>query len=371
MLLRFQALTLLIQIFKLPSDWRLQLAVDHSFEIPGLGEDYIWTTEYLYKREKDTAFWVDASLTEEDKNGTTSDGGRIVYNDRDGTTRDLMLTNADEEGRARVISTALSKAYDNGIRFTASYTNQDITDAHTSTSSTASSNYGNNTVINRNEALVGRSTFETEHRFVLNLGYETEVFAGYATNINLFFERRSGKPITYFLDGNDLDGRTGSGRDPYGLLSPGTTNDAFLPYIPTENDPNVVFVSDAARTTFFNTINELGLDNYAGGYLPKGVSTTPWVNTLDLSIRQQIPGFLPEHKGTVYLTVDNLLNLIDSSQGKVYGSDFGTIELAEFTIDPVTKQYIYATPTTNTNNYRTFYTQDSVWRLKVGVNYRF
>lgn len=50
--------------FKLPSDWRLQLAVDHSFEIPGLGEDYIWTTEYLYKREKDTAFWVDASLTE-------------------------------------------------------------------------------------------------------------------------------------------------------------------------------------------------------------------------------------------------------------------------------------------------------------------
>lgn len=357
--------------FKLPSDWRLQLAVDHSFEIPGLGEDYIWTTEYLYKREQDTAFWVDASLTEADENGTTADGGRIVYNDADGSTRDLMLTNADEEGRARVISTALSKAYDNGIRFTASYTNQDITDAHTSTSSTASSNYGNNTVINRNEALVGRSTFETEHRFVLNLGYETEVFAGYATNINLFFERRSGKPITYFLDGNDLDGSSGPGRDPYGLLSPGTTNDAFLPYIPTENDPNVVFVSDAARTTFFNTINELGLDKYAGGYLPKGVSTTPWVNTLDLSVRQEVPGFLPDHKGTVYLTVDNLLNLIDSSQGKVYGSDFGTIELADFTIDPVTKQYIYGSPTTNTTNYRTFYTQDSVWRLKVGVNYRF
>lgn len=367
--------------FKLPSDWRLQLAVDHSFEIPGFGEDYIWTTEYLYKRQQDTAFWVDASLTEGDKAGTTSDGGRLIYNDADGSTRDLMLTNADEDGRARVISTALSKAYDNGIRFTASYTNQDITDAHTSTSSTASSNYGLNTVINRNEALVGRSAFETEHRFVLNLGYETEIVPGYATNITLFFERRSGKPITYFLDGNDLDGR-GPGRDPYGLLSPGTTNDAFLPYIPTVNDANVVFAPTVVNNVitrtaaeneaaFFNTINALGLDKYEGGYLPKGVSTTPWVNTLDLSIRQEVPGFLPEHKGTVYLTVDNLLNLIDSSQGKVYGSDFGNIELTDFTIDPVTKKYIYAAPTTNTSNYRTFYTQDSVWRLKVGVNYRF
>jgi hypothetical protein len=353
--------------FKLPSDWRFQLAADYRFDVPVLGENFLWTTEYLYKKPENTAFWIDASLTG-DEDGFTKDGGRIIYDDPDGSTTDLMLTNADKEGRSKILSTILSKSWDSGVSMTTSYTNQDITDAHTSTSSTAGSNYGFNTTINRNEAYVGRSAFETEHRFVVNLGYETEFFAGYKTNFNMFFERRSGKPITYYADGN----RTGSiSSDPYGLLSPGTFSDSFIPYIPTQGDANVVFASTADETTFFNTIKELGLDKYEGGYLPKGVSTTPWVTTLDLSVRQEIPGFMEGHKGLVYFTVDNFINMIDHSAGKVYGSDFGTVELVEFTIDPATRQYVYGKPTTNTNNYDKFYTDDSAWRIKVGISYRF
>ncbi len=356
--------------FKLPSDWRVQIAADYRFDIPMLGDDFLWTNELMYKKGENTAFWQDASLFG-DEDGTTADGGRIIYDDADGNTRDLMLTNTDKDGRSIVFSTILSKKWDNGINVTTSYTNQDITDAHTSTSSTASSNYGFNTAINRNEAVVGRSTFETEHRFVINFGYEHQFFEGYNTNINMFFERRSGKPITYYADGADLDGRSGPGSDPYGLISPGTFNDSFLPYIPTQGDPNVRFVSAAAEATFFNTINQLGLNQYAGGYLPKGVNTTPWVTTLDLSIRQEVPGFKEGHKGMVYLTIDNFLNLIDSSKGKVYGSNFGTTELVEFTVDPETRQYVYGNPSTNTNNFDTFYVDDSTWRLKVGVSYRF
>lgn len=357
--------------FKLPSDWRYQIAADYRFDVPVLGDNFLWTNELMYKKAENTAFWLDASLTG-DENGTTLDGGRIVYNDADGGTRDLMLTNAGKDGRSIVFSSILSKKWDSGVTMTASYTNQDITDAHTSTSSTASSNYGFNTAINRNEAIVGRSAFETEHRFVINLGYEHEFFAGYATNINMFFERRSGKPITYYADGFDVDGRNGPLSDPYNLLSPGTTSDALLPYIPTQGDPNVRFTSASAETAFFNTINALGLGKYAGGYLPRGVDTTPWVTTLDLSIRQEVPGFKEGHKGLVYVTIDNFLNLIDSSKGKVYGSDFGTIELLEYTIDPATRQYVYGnTRSSSASNYDTFYTADSTWRLKIGVSYRF
>ncbi|MCC5452540.1 TonB-dependent receptor [Rheinheimera sp. UJ51] len=352
--------------FKLPSDWRFQLATDYSFDLPIIGDNILWTAEVMYKKAENTAFWIDASLTG-DEDGTTLDGGRIIYNDPDGTTTDLMLTNADKDGRSKIFSTVLFKKWDSGVSLTTSYTNQDITDSHTSTSSTAGSNYGFNTAINRNEAIVGRSAFETEHRFVINFGYETELFAGYKTNVNMFFERRSGKPITYYADGNAVAGLP----DPYGLISPGTFGDALLPYIPTQGDPNVRFASAAAEATFFNTINALGLDQYAGGYLPRGVSTTPWVTTLDLSIRQEIPGLVEGHKGLVYFTIDNFLNLLDSTKGKVYGSNFGTIELFEFTIDPATRQYVYGNPSTNTNNWDTFYTQDSAWRLKVGVKYTF
>lgn len=355
--------------FKLPSDWRFQLAYDYRFDIPVLGNDFLWTTEYLYKKEQNAAAWVDASLTG-DEAGTTSTGQRIIYNDPDGSITDLMLTNASDNGRSHIISTTLNKAWNNGIRATLSYAHQDVTDAYTGTSSTASSNYGYNTAINRNESTVGRSSFETKHRFVLNLGYETELFEGYKTNVNMFFERRSGKPITYYLDGLNSTFNAPYG-SPYNLLSPGTTTNALLPYIPTYDDANVEWVSQTQKDAFFTTIEELGLSGYQGGYLPRGASTTPWVTTLDLSFHQEIPGFAEGHRGVFYVVVDNFLNLIDSSKGKVYGSEFGTVELVDFAINPANNKYVYGESTSNRNNWDRFYTEESTWRIKVGISYRF
>jgi len=356
--------------FEIPSDWRLQLAADYTFDIPVLGDNFLLTAEYLYKKAENTAFWKDATLFDAE-DGFTADGGRRIYDDADGSTKDLMLTNADVDGRSKIFSFVLNKAWDSGVSMTASYANQDITDSHTSGSATAGSSYGYNTNIDRNHALVGRSTYETEHRLVLNLGYKTEIFDGYNTNVNLFFERRSGKPVTLYVDGNRSDNFS----DPYGLLSPGTTNDAFLPYIPTENDSNVTFEKEGDEADFYAAINGLGLDKYAGGYAPKGSYTTPWVTTLDLSVRQEIPGLMEGHKGILYFTVDNLLNLIDSSKGKVYGNDFGTQELAEFTIDPDTRKYEYANPISlnDDGSYVSdkFYAEDSTWRIKIGVSYEF
>lgn len=353
--------------FELPSDWRFQLAADYVLDIPYVGDNVQWTTEFMYKKPQNTAYWVDTSLTGRES-GTTADGGRIIYNA--GSPSDIMLTNADKEGRSKIFSTVLSNKWDNGIRATMSYTNQDITDAHTSTSATAGSSYGFNTTINRNFATVGRSAYETEHRFVLNLGYETEIFQGYNTNVNMFYERRSGKPITYILAGGPR-GMTDIYGFPYDLLSPGTTANALLPYIPTVNDPNVVFTSDAARANFFNTIDALGLTQYAGGYAPRGANTTPWVTTLDLSLRQEVPGFMNDHKGIFYVTIANFLNLLDSTKGKVYGADFGTTQLVQFAIDQNTGQYVYGDTLASTTNYDKFYNQLSTWRLKVGVTYRF
>lgn len=362
--------------YKLPSDWRAQLAADYIFSLPLIGDDISWTTEYLYVERENTSYWIDASFVNEAV-GTTADGGRTLYKDDDGSTRDLLLTNADKNGRSKIFSTVLSKAWDNGIRMSTSYTNQDITDSHTSTSSTASSNYGFNNTINRHDSFVSTSAFETKHRFVLNLSYSTELFAGYETTISSFFERRSGKSITYFADGNALTAGGKSYSDPYGLLSPGTFSDSFLPYIATENDANVIFTSEADKAAYYAMINAFGLNKYAGGYAPKGVNTGPWVTTWDLSLRQEVPGLIEGHKGIFYVTVDNFLNLIDSSKGKDFGSDFGTIELHDFTIDPVTKKYVYGMNRssgqirTPNPNYDKFYTEASTWRLKVGVTYRF
>ncbi|MCT6701249.1 TonB-dependent receptor [Rheinheimera sp. 4Y26] len=355
--------------FNLPSDWRYQLAADYVFSLPVIGDDINWTTELLYVQKQDSVVWKDVSILPSEQIATTPDGQRKIYRDTDGVV-DIMLTNAEDDGRSKIFSTMLSKNWDNGISVVTSYTNQDITEGAPATSSTAGSNYGNNPVINRNEMLLGRSTFETEHRFVVNFGYETELFSGYATNVSMFYERRSGKPINYLLGVTDFNGPQAT--NPYVQLSPGTTNNYFLPFIPVKGDYSVVkFANPAAEATFWERVTQLGLDQYQGQYLPKGVKTTPWVTTLDLSLRQEIPGFAEGHKGSVYLNIENLLNLIDSSKGKVYGDDFGDVTLANFTLDQNTYHYVYNNITSNQRNWDKFYTEKSTWRMKVGVSYNF
>lgn len=352
--------------FNLPSDWRAQLAYDYTFSLPVIGDDIVWTSEFLYVKKEDSSFWKDVSMLDSEVTGTLKDGQRKLYNDTDGVS-DIMLTNADEDGRSKIFSTMLSKQWESGVTMSTSYTHSDVTEGAPATSSTAGSNYGNNAVINRNEVLLGRSSFETKHRFLLNLSYNVELFSGYNTNFTSYFERRSGKPLTYVLTTASAT-RTAT----YNLLSPGTTNDYFLPFIPVKGDYSVVkFASAAQEAAFWKAVEGLGLSGYQGQFLPKGVSETPWVTTWDISMSQEIPGLVEGHKGSVYFVVNNFLNLIYKNKGKVYGDDFGDSGLANFTVDKATGTYTYDNVTSNLNNWDKFYTEQSTWRMKVGVSYNF
>lgn len=352
--------------FNLPSDWRAQLAYDYTFSLPVIGDDIVWTSEFLYVKKQDSSFWKDVSMLDSEVTGTLKDGQRKLYNDTDGVS-DIMLTNADEDGRSKIFSTMLSKQWESGVTMSTSYTHSDVTEGAPATSSTAGSNYGNNAVINRNEVLLGRSSFETKHRFLLNLSYNVELFSGYNTNFTSYFERRSGKPLTYVLTTASAT-RTAT----YNLLSPGTTNDYFLPFIPVKGDYSVVkFASAAQEAAFWKAVEGLGLSGYQGQFLPKGVNETPWVTTWDISMSQEIPGLVEGHKGSVYFVVNNFLNLIYKNKGKVYGDDFGDSGLANFTVDKATGTYTYDNVTSNLNNWDKFYTEQSTWRMKVGVSYNF
>jgi hypothetical protein len=354
--------------FKLPSDWRYQLAANYNLDIPGVGEDFALSVEAIYIQKIDQQWWEDASLRENDVDGTTADGGLTLYNDDD-RRYDIMLTNSDKDGKSLVLTAALAKTFDNGIKFSTSYTNQDITEGHGGTSSTARSNIRYNVGLDRNKPVVGTANYQIEHRFVVTMGYEAEFFDGYATNFDVFFERRSGKPFSYttsFGSVGERDDGTYIG-SPWSMLSPGLYGGNFLPYIPTAGDANVTYLG-TTEADVLARIEEAGLSGYAGGYGPKNESRTPWVNTLDLTIRQEIPGLMEGHKGSLYLTVDNLLNLIDSSQGKVYVNEFGTSRLYSATIDPTSKKYVIDGVKNDSNK---FEAEESAWRLKIGVSYKF
>ena len=120
-----------------------------------------------------------------------------------------------------------------------------------------------------------------------------------------------------------------------------------------------------------------GLTAYAGGYVPKNTGRTPYVWRTDLRVEQEIPGFSSEQRGIFYFEILNLLQLINKNSGKVLDNQFRTSQRSLVcldSIDPVTGQYVYDLPFRGFNtdaNYDQFVAEESQWRLKVGVRYRF
>ncbi len=352
--------------FDIPSQWTYMLNTDVNLDIPMLGGDYAWTTTAIYTKKENSAEWVNAALLQEgDVVGSTLDGALPFYDTRE---LEIMLTNAKEDGRSIILSTGLSKNFDNGVRFNASYTYQDITEGNPGGSSTARSNYRFGHFSDHQETQVGTSSYETKHRLVMSLGYDTEMFEGYETSVNLFFERKSGSPYSHLVDLNNLQGGRFFDQDliqPSGFGS--TFGGNYLAYVPTANDPNVRYegVNEAEVLAYFDS---LGLSGSAGGLVERGAGNSPWTNSLDLFVSQEIPGFMDGHKGELYFVFNNLLSFLDSSSGKVYRQDFGTREIIEMDIDADTGQYIYGDFVQDDFS---FEAKQSTYRIKIGVKYTF
>lgn len=353
--------------YKMPSDWIARLAVDYRFDIPGLGEDFYWNTEVMRKWMTDNSQWVDISRC---VSGQTS-AGVNVYEPCDPDAPvghyDLLLTNEDVDGKAVIWTTSLSKNWDNGLSAYASYTNQNIEEGNPGTSSTATSNYRFNIVRDRNQALVGTADYEVEHSLKLTVGYTKEFFSGYASKFNLFFQRRSGTSFSWVM-GMFNDYAFGDQTSSFASAS------SYLPYIPTgPNDPNLSPESTISYEELMANFAAVGLDKYAGGFAPKGAGKSPWVSTLDFQFQQEVPGFAEGHKGIIYFTINNLLNMIDSDKGKIQRQEFTNASIVDFAGLDSQGRYKYEPVFggVDTNNWSLFDAEESTWRIKLGLSYKF
>jgi len=355
--------------FKTPSEWRYSLGFEYNFEIPSLGDDWQWSAEYIYVDKQDSLAWRDLNRQ---PSGEVTKDGRIIYEPVDATSPDhydILLTNAERDGHSNVITTSLNKSWESGFDMTVSYTNQDIVDGNTGTSSQAASNYKYNVVnTGRNVDALGTGNYEIEHSLKVTLGYTKDFFEGYNTRINLFFERRSGRPFGWVM-GTYRDGSLGD----QSYLS---KYNAQTPYIPTgADDPNVTY--DGGMTyddLMADYVNPAGLAGYAGGFVDKNASTRPWLTTMDLSIQQDIPGLMDGHKGTLTFTVQNFANLLNKDWGHVYSpsdNDYNK-EFAKATWND-SGQLVYSPNSRSKIGSDSFEIEgeESIWYIKVGVRYTF
>lgn len=346
--------------FTMPSDWRYQIAADLLFDVPGLGDDFLWSSELIYVERHDAAFWIDQSRF---KTGETAEGRTIWGNIYGNENRfDIQLSNSKDSGKSTIVTTSLNKRWDNGLKLNASYTHQNINEVNPGNASNADSSYFSEVTINRNTPLKGRAFYEVEHRFLLNLGYENEFINGYNTSFNLFWERSSGRPFSWTL------GR--ESRNAFGDQRANTN--VYLPYLPANADDPAFEFGGLSYEQIMTIAAEAGVAQFAGAYVPKYSGTQPWLTTMDLSIVQEIPGFIDDHKGQLYFIIDNLANLLNDDWGKAYRISSRQQVLFDVDIN-ANGQYVLseARTGTNTKNYNQFRVEQSAWSLKVGVKYQF
>ncbi len=323
------------------SEWKFSIGATYDldfgkFGLGFLGDEYQLTADYIRTSSKNASTIVNATLQQV---GTAPDGSplykRIDRSDPDclvaatvntgacttRTSDDLILTNARNGGEANIFSIGLTKSYDWGLDWSVGYAAVDAKDTRSMTSSVAGSNFGSIGVRDINDPTLSRSNYMIPNRITMNASYEHEWFQDFTSRITLYGEQFQSRPYSYtFISGGSVD-------------TWGDNNEGLhLLYVPTgPTDPNVVYCVTAATSpqcagvttpfsqqAFFDWVDGVGLAR--GAQTGRNEFDGGWNNKFDLKVEQEFPtGF---GKGTAFLVVENIGNLLNDDWGVIYESPF-------------------------------------------------
>lgn len=300
--------------FKLPTVWKLSLGYDA--ELPWWG--LVGTVEIQHLKNKDGVFYKALNIGE--PQGTLADGRNSYWCTLGGSTsssnkncgrnpsyayNSTVLTNTDK-GSSTAVTFSLDKPLANGWYGNISYTYTKATEVGSDSSSQAWSSYQYVSRLNPNEEYAGTATREIPNSIKLSLGWEHAFFGDYKTSITAFYNGHDGLPYTWIVDGDPNGDRIF--QDPA--------------YIPLVNDPNVSYVWGSGAATaeqiaaFQDFISNNGyLSARRGTVADRNGDRNPWVNQLDVSVQQELPGFFKEHKSVIRLDIYNFLNMLNKDWG--------------------------------------------------------
>jgi len=336
--------------FQLPSVMKFSLAFDR--ELPFLSSIFSAELEYLdtYK-----GIWYQ-NLNIGAPTGTLPDGRNTYYkNPTGGTSGNTNRSNANpafgqaityltntNQGKSTSLSLQWKQVkFSDDLFGNASVTLSNATEVNPGTSSQASSNFSNNAWVNPNENIASPTNYNVPQRVNLSLTWQHRFFGDNVTAITAFFDGHSGQNYSWVF-GNDANGDSYS-RD--------------LVYIPRRGD--VAFTDNSAaglarQEQFFQYIeNDPYLSKHQGEIAGRNRAVSSWVNQLDMSFRQEIPGLFAGNKGEFRLDVFNFANLLNKDWGQTSYVGFPyTRTLANFAGVTADGKYIYDLPKDANGNYQ-------------------
>ncbi|MBS0567046.1 MAG: carboxypeptidase regulatory-like domain-containing protein [Proteobacteria bacterium] len=255
-------------------------------------------------------------------------------------TSSTLLTNTSE-GKSDSFTLGVTKPFTDGLSGDVSVTFNHATDVDPGTDTIAFDGYRRIARINPNSRQVATSNYNVARSFKAALNWKHNFFGNYATQVSTYYNGRTGNPYTWVFS-NDANGDSVAGWDPV--------------YIPTANDPKVAFAAGTSPAVIQQFNDYLANDKYLRGHrgqiAGRNGARTPWINTLDLGLQQEIPGIFAGNKGIFRLDIFNFLNLLNKKWGDQQNTGiYPTRTLAAYSGVNAQGQYVYTLPTNKAGNF--------------------
>jgi len=318
-----------------------------------------------------------------------SNCGRLVKALNNKSFNNVTVLQNTGKGDGDALTLSLSNPGRAGFGWALAYSYTRATEVSGMTSSVANSNWLNRAVFNPNEEVAANSATMIRNRVSGNLNWSKAFYNSYKTTFGLFYEGRTGHAYSWTFN-NDVNGDGVAGNDLlYIPKAPGSgevlfrspVNGTAITSLPAAQQAAALSAwqqqtAAAAEAKFWSIVNaNPGLSKYKGRVVGRNTSFSPFVNSFDVRVSQEIPGLFGKQKGTLTLDILNVGNLIKSNWGRIDEVGFGTggatrrwINYAG--IDPSTGKMIYSV--NDPTDYTTKQTRgESQWAMQITAKYEF
>lgn len=364
--------------FRFPQLWRSSIAVDYRLPL-GL----VAGTEFLYSRDLNGVYYINANLSEPNSAFTGADnrprwtGSNRIH----GNISSAIVLKNQNVGRAWNWAATLEKPFSNGFFAKAAYSYGEAKNT-IDPGSIAFGSWNNNPHSgDPNNPGLAYGFASPKHRIFAAATYRKEYFKFGATSVSAFWESRSGGNASYVF-GGDLN-RDG-----------GTSNDLIYVHrdIGEMNFANItsrtgtILYTPAQQAAAWNAFIEQDpyLSKHRGEYVERGAVYLPFTHNLDFSVAQDVFVKLggQQHKFQFRADILNFGNLLNKNWG--VGQGFVTTQPLVTTSTSSTSTCRVAGPTTaatyclrtdGPDLLNTSYTPSAnigdVYRIQFGVRYYF
>ncbi|HEY8877751.1 MAG TPA: TonB-dependent receptor [Roseateles sp.] len=311
-----------------------------------------------------------------------SNCGRLTKSMNNPKFNNVTVLKNTSKGDGDVLTLSLNSPNRSGLGWGVAYTFTRATEVSGLTSSTANSGWLNRAVFNPNEEVAANSATLIRNRFTGNVNWSKAFFGKYKTTFGMFYEGRTGHAYSWTFN-NDVNGDGVAGNDLLYIPKGPGSGEVLFRSTNTGGTLNQAQLNNLMATTaataeakFWSIVDaNPGLRNSKGKVVGRNASFSPFVNSFDVRVSQEVPGFFGNNKGTLTLDILNIGNLINKRWGRIDEIGFGTggatrrwINYAG--IDPATGKMIYAV--NDPGDYVTKQTRgESQWAMQLTAKYEF